>query len=106
MRKIVPGNFCVFFVSFTALTLLLFFAGNFQGFTARALFFLLDILKVSSFLCALSGAVYLIVLVRGVIVKSLKPLARNLAFAVFSLLFGLGVLFAAQFIIVLTLPKL
>ena len=106
MKKIVPGNFCIFFFSFTVLTLLLFFAGNFQEFTAKTLFLLLNILKISSFLCALAGAVYLALLVRGVLRKFAGLRARDFALAGLSLVFGLAVLFASQFIIVLTLPKL
>ncbi|MCL1818302.1 MAG: hypothetical protein FWG35_05170 [Spirochaetaceae bacterium] len=106
MKKIVPGSFCIFFSSFTALALLLFFAGNYQGFTAKALFLLLDILKFSSFFCALAGAAYCALLARGTRRGSFRIRARDFVLAGLTLVFGLTVLFISQFIIVLTLPKL
>ena len=106
MKKRIPEGFCIFFFFFTTLALFLFFTGNFQGFTAKALLFLLDIIKFSSFLCALAGAAHLFLLVRGSLRKTAKFRARDFVLAGLSLTFGLSVLFTSQFIIVLTLPKL
>ena len=103
MKKIALG--CIFFFSFTALALFLFFTGNFQGFTTKALFFLLNILKFSSFLCALSGAAYLVLLVHRKL-RTKRGFSRDFALAGLTFAFGLAVLLVSQFIIVLILPKL
>ena len=106
MKKIVTGTFCIFFFTFTAMALLLFFAGNFQGFMAKTMLLLLDILKFSSFLCALAGVAHFIYLIYGTLRKLKGVRMRDFALAGLSFTFGLTVLFASQFIIVLTLPKL
>ncbi|MDR1931719.1 MAG: hypothetical protein LBQ57_02740 [Spirochaetales bacterium] len=106
MKRIIFADFCIFSSSFTALALMVFLSGNFQGFTGRSLFLLLDILKFSSFLCFLAGSAWLAYLVTGSAKKFLLPRPRHFVFAAFSLIFGLAVLLAAQFIFVLTLPKL
>jgi hypothetical protein len=107
MKKIIFEDVCVFFFSFTILALMVFLSGNFQGFTARSLFLLLDILKFSSFLCLLAGAAYLACLITGLVKKVPFPCPRrSLTLAAVSLVFGLAVLLASHFIIALTLPKL
>jgi hypothetical protein len=110
VKTIILTSACVFFFSFTALVLLVFFAGNFQGFTARSLFLLLDILEFSAFLCLASGAAclcWLILAAAGKLPFSPpQPRLREFALAVFCLLFGLGILALSRFILGLTLPKL
>jgi hypothetical protein len=107
MKKIFLANACIFFFSFTLLVLLVFLSGNFQGFTARSLFLLLDILKSSSFLCLLAGIAYLSWLIRAALKKRFYPLPLPLdfGFAALCLLFGLSILLVSQFIIVVTMPK-
>ncbi|MDR3201156.1 MAG: hypothetical protein LBT68_06810 [Spirochaetales bacterium] len=106
MKKFIFADSCVFFSSFTALVLMVFLSGNFQGFTGHSLFLLLDILKFSSFLCFFAGFVYLAYLVTGVVKKFPLPPPVYFTLAAFCLVFGLTVLLVSQFIITLTLPKL
>ena len=106
MKKIVLAGLCIFFLSFSALVVYVFLAGNFQGFTAFTLLLLLDILKYSSFLCTLAGAGYLACLLAGVFRKTMTVRRRDYALAGVSFAFGLFTLLVSQFIIVVTLPKL
>ena len=97
---------CNFFAAFTALALFLFFAGNFQGFTAKTLFLLLTILKFSSFFCLLAGVVFCAFLVYDRLRARAALRRRDYVLAGLTFAFGCAVLFISQFIIVLTLPKL
>ena len=127
MRVILAG-LCFFFFSFTALVVLVFFAGNFQGFTTATQMQLLDIMKYSAFLSVLAGLVFLTYLLVRILrfasinrpngregrktngktytFTSIKRRKHDIVFAVLALSLGLGALFVSQFIIVITLPKL
>ncbi|MDR1180096.1 MAG: hypothetical protein LBK44_06290 [Spirochaetales bacterium] len=107
MRKTLLTKTCIFFLFFTLLVFLLFFAGNFQDFTAASLFLLLDILRLSAFLCSAAAAAQILRLVFAVArKKSRQPRLIEFIFAAFCLIFAICVLFLSQFILGLTLPKL
>jgi hypothetical protein len=100
--KIILGNLCIFFFSFSLITLTVFFLGNFQGFVKRAQFFLLDILKTSSFMCLMSGFSYLLYLALQLTRKKAVPRCANFLLASLSLCLGGFLLFFAHFIVAIT----
>jgi uncharacterized membrane protein YhaH (DUF805 family) len=104
MKKIIPADFCIFFLSFSVLDFMIFLAGNFRGYIARSQFLLLNILRISCFLCLLSGFAYLVYLIRAALKKSPPPGPRDFVLAGLSLGFGGLFLFVSHFIIVITLP--
>jgi hypothetical protein len=105
-RKNFGIQVCAFFCAFTALVLLVFLAGNFQGFAPSSLFLVLDMLKGSAFLCLAAAAACLVrLLVAAASKRPPPPRLAGFVLALLCLLFGLGVLVLSQFIIGLTLPK-
>ncbi|MDR1317674.1 MAG: hypothetical protein LBK13_12455 [Spirochaetales bacterium] len=107
MRKTLLTKTCMFFLFFTLLVFLLFFAGNFQDFTTASLVLLLDILRLSAFLCSAAAVARTLRLVFAVARKeSRQPRPGEFVFAAFCLIFAVCVLFLSQFILGLTLPKL
>jgi hypothetical protein len=104
MKKLIPADFCIFFFSFSALSFMIFLGGNFRGYIARSQCLLLNILKISCFLCFLSGFAYLLYLVRAALKKSPSPRMGDFVLAGLSLGWGGVFLLISHFIVVITLP--